>query len=63
MQNNDERVDGCLAKFLECRGKKPNKAVQLHEDDIKYLINEAKRILMEQPNLVELEAPIKICGK
>ena len=63
MQTNDQRVDECLAKFLECRGKKPNKGVQLAEEDVKYLITESKKILMEQPNLIELEAPIKICGK
>ena len=36
--------------------------INLHENDIEALITEATRIFMEQPVLLELEAPIKICG-
>ena len=63
MQNRDERVEGMIAKLLEVRGKKPGKNVQLSEDDIKYLCTKAREIFKNQPNLLELEAPIKICGK
>lgn len=36
--------------------------VELKEDDIKYLIDKAKDLLNDKKMLVELEAPIKICG-
>lgn len=52
-----------IAKLLEVRGKKPGKAVNLSEDDLKYLCTKSREIFIGQPNLLELEAPIKICGK
>lgn len=44
------------------RGNRPGKAVQLHEYEIKYLCTKAREIFISQPILLELEAPIKICG-
>lgn len=52
-----------ITKLLEVRGKKPGKNVQLSEEDIKYLCTTAREWFISQPNLLELEAPIKICGK
>ena len=52
-----------ITKLLEVRGKKPGKNVQLSEDDVKYLCTKSREIFISQPNLLELEAPIKICGK
>ena len=63
MQVRDERVDGMITKLLEVRGKKPGKNVQLSEDDIKHLCTKSRELFIAQPNLLELEAPIKICGK
>ena len=63
MQVKDEKVDGMINKLLEVRGKKPGKAVQLSEDELKYLCTKSREIFISQPNLLELEAPIKICGK
>ena len=63
MQVKDEKVDAMIAKLLEVRGKKPGKNVTLNEEDIKHLCNKSREIFISQPNLLELEAPIKICGK
>lgn len=63
MQVKDDRVDAMIAKLLEVRGKKPGKNVQLSEDDIKHLCTKSRELFISQPNLLELEAPIKICGK
>ena len=52
-----------ISKLLEVRGKKPGKNVQLSEEDIKHLCTKSREIFISQPNLLELEAPIKICGK
>jgi len=62
MQVKDEKVDSMIAKLLEVRGKKPGKNVSLSEDDIKHLCTKSREIFISQPNLLELEAPIKICG-
>lgn len=51
-----------IAKLLEVRGKKPGKNVQLSEEDIKHLCHKSREVFISQPNLLELEAPIKICG-
>lgn len=44
------------------RGNRPGKPVQLQEYEIKYLCTRAREIFINQPILLELEAPIKICG-
>ena len=44
------------------RGNRPGKAVQLQEYEIKHLCTKAREIFISQPILLELEAPIKICG-
>lgn len=33
------------------------------EAELKYLCIKSRQIFLEQPTLLELEAPIKICGK
>nr|CAH7747261.1 unnamed protein product [Callosobruchus chinensis] len=39
------------------------KMITLDEADIKTLCHKARNIFMSQPMLLELEAPIKICGE
>lgn len=51
------------ALIVLVRGNRPGKAVQLQEYEIKYLCTKAREIFIGQPILLELEAPIKICGK
>ncbi|WAR53441.1 hypothetical protein PtB15_2B872 [Puccinia triticina] len=43
-------------------GNRPGKQVQLQEYEIKFLCTRAREIFINQPILLELEAPIKICG-
>ena len=40
----------------------PNTEIDLPEEQISLLIDEATRIFMSQPMLLELPVPIKICG-
>lgn len=54
-------LDSIINKLLEVRAK-PGKQVQLSEDEIRQLCVVSKGIFLRQPNLLELEAPIKICG-
>ena len=57
-----ENVDDILAKCLAVKGQKPGKMVNFEEKDLLWLCKTAKGVLLEQPNLLELEAPIKIVG-
>lgn len=56
------QVDEIIERLLEVKQGRPGKQVQLAENEIRLLCLTAKEIFMSQPNLLELEAPIKICG-
>ena len=43
-------------------GNKPGKTVDLKEEEIKMLIDKSLIIIKEQKMLVELEAPLRVCG-
>ena len=60
--NNEFKVDNVLNKLLEVKGQKPGKLVNLAESDIITLCQKAREVFISQPILLELEAPIKICG-
>ncbi len=55
-------VDSIITRLLEVRGTRPGRQVQLSEHEIRGLCLKAREIFMSQPILLELEAPIKICG-
>lgn len=48
---------------FQVRNAKHLKLVKLDESVIKAMIFKASEIFMSQPMLLELEAPIKICGE
>lgn len=56
-------LDDIIDRLLEVRNGRPGKPVQLTEQEVRQLCITAKEIFLSQPNLLELEAPIKICGK
>lgn len=58
----ESQLDDVIERLLEVRQSRPGKQVQLTEQEIRRLCLTAKEIFMSQPNLLELEAPIKICG-
>jgi len=60
--NNDLEIDKIIDKLLEVKGSKPGKQVNLAENDIKALCMAAREIFISQPILLELEAPLKVCG-
>jgi len=55
-------VDGIIEKLLSVRGNKPGKQVDLKEEEIKFLIENSLQIIKVQKMLVELEAPLHVCG-
>lgn len=55
-------LDRIIERLIEVRSSKPGKLVQLSESEIKQLCVASREIFAKQPNLLELQAPIKICG-
>ncbi|KAJ1980100.1 type 1 serine/threonine-protein phosphatase catalytic subunit glc7 [Dimargaris cristalligena] len=55
-------IDSIIVRLLEVRGSRPGKQVSLLEKEIRWLCTTSREIFIGQPILLELEAPIKICG-
>ncbi|KAI9335320.1 A protein phosphatase-1: calcineurin hybrid bound To Okadaic acid [Obelidium mucronatum] len=55
-------LDSIINRLLAVRGKRPGKKIQLADSEIRWLCVTSREIFMNQPCLLELEAPIKICG-
>ena len=55
-------LDDIINRLLEYRHMRAGKQVQLMESEIRQLCTVSREIFLQQPNLLELEAPIKICG-
>ncbi len=55
-------IDSILTRLLELRGSRPGKTVQLTENELRGLCLKAREIFLEQPILLEIEPPIKVCG-
>ncbi|CAK65363.1 unnamed protein product (macronuclear) [Paramecium tetraurelia] len=55
-------VDNIIERLLSVRGSKPGKNVNLTESEVRGLCIKARDIFISQPILLELEAPLKICG-
>ena len=48
--------------LLSVRGNKSGKQVDLKDEEIRFLIDKSQAIIREQKMLVELEAPLHVCG-
>jgi len=57
-----EPVISVTQRLLGLRGSPPGTLASLAEHEIKLLCRMARPLLLQQPMLLELEAPIKICG-
>ncbi|KAI5185271.1 serine/threonine-protein phosphatase PP1 catalytic subunit [Nematocida homosporus] len=63
MPNCAPNVDRIIEQLLKVRNaKSTTPRVNLTEAEIKYLCNRGREVFMSQPMLLEMEAPIKICG-
>jgi Serine-threonine protein phosphatase N-terminal domain len=60
MADQNVDLDSVIDRLVEVRGNRPGKYVQLLEAEIRYLCTTAREILLAQPILLELEAPIKV---
>jgi len=60
--SNDVDVDHIIEQLLAVRGARPGRQVNLTENEIRWLCIKSREVFIQQPVLLELEAPIKICG-
>lgn len=59
---NDIDIDSIIERLLSVLSQRPGKMVNLENREIKALCVKSREIFISQPVLLELEAPIKICG-
>ncbi|CAL9200561.1 unnamed protein product [Musa hybrid cultivar] len=55
-------LDDIIGRLLEVKERKPGKKAHLKESEIRQLCAVSKEIFLRQPNLLEIDVPIKICG-
>ncbi|XP_018457064.1 serine/threonine-protein phosphatase PP1 isozyme 6 isoform X3 [Raphanus sativus] len=55
-------VDDIIKRLLETNNGRTVKQAKLLDVEIRQLCSASKDVFLSQPNLLELEAPIKICG-
>jgi serine/threonine-protein phosphatase PP1 catalytic subunit len=56
-------MSGIICVRIAARAKKAGTEVKLKEKEILGLCHASREILLSQPMLLELEAPVRICGK
>ena len=65
-QNSYEEIEldinEVISKLLAVRSKPPGEMVDLSEKEIMSICIVARQIFLEQPVLLELEAPLNVCG-
>lgn len=57
------RLDDIINRLLEVRYVRPGKLVDLTDGEIRQLCSASRAIFLDQPNLLEIVAPVKICGR
>jgi len=55
-------IDSVINQLINSQGNS-GKKVPIKEKDVSTICKMAREIFMEQPVFLELEAPIKICGR
>lgn len=63
MPMDEVLLDDIIRRLLDARSGRTVRQVQLADAEIRQLCCASKEIFVGQPNLLELEAPVKICGK
>lgn len=62
MFNYELMVIKLVCFVFQVRGTRPGKTVQMTEAEVRGLCLKSREIFLQQPILLELEAPLKICG-
>ncbi|EPY49893.1 serine/threonine protein phosphatase Sds21 [Schizosaccharomyces cryophilus OY26] len=58
----DYDIDTIIEKLIKVQHVKPGRQTQLTEAEIRYLCTTSRSLFLNQPMLLELEAPLKVCG-
>nr|CAH7766843.1 unnamed protein product [Callosobruchus chinensis] len=53
-------VDSLIQRLLEVRGSRPGKSVHMTETEVRALCLKSREVFLQQPILLELEAPLKV---
>ena len=61
-QESGFSVDAMISQLLDLKGARPGRNAKLLESDIVELVTRVREVFKSQPMLLELEAPVKICG-
>ena len=59
---DEATLDDIIRRLVAAKNGRTTKQVQLTEAEIRQLCAASREVFLSQPNLLELEAPIKICG-
>ena len=59
---SDDYIDVCIKMLLAVRSSSPGTEVYLPEDHIVKIVRSAREIFLQQPMLLEVGAPMNICG-
>ena len=62
-EDNSSQIDNIIYKLLEACEEKRCRNAKLSEEEITLLCERSREIFASQPILLELECPLKICGK
>ncbi|CAN6469349.1 unnamed protein product [Victoria cruziana] len=55
-------IDDIISRLEQTGQPKSGKQVRLSEDEIRMICVRSREIFLSQPNLLQLQAPIKVCG-
>lgn len=62
VESEELNIDEFINRLLSVKGSKPGRIVDIKEKEIRILCIKVRELLLSQPVLLELEAPLKICG-
>jgi serine/threonine-protein phosphatase PP1 catalytic subunit len=62
MSMDGNALDDIIRRLLDAKSARTIRQAQVTEAEVRQLCQVSKEIFVRQPNLLELEAPIKICG-
>lgn len=55
-------IEKFISQLLSAKNHRPGKQVDMTKSDVMSLLSQAKVVLMSQPMLLEVDAPVTICG-
>lgn len=62
MTSSEFDVDALIELLLSVKGTRPGGTIKIPKDSIYQLLEKARDVFLSQPMLLEIDAPVKICG-